>query len=178
VDAVDALPAADTPDETLRDAFSLVPEYLRTVGGAGEGATTTSTRRSSTAVPRAEAVDPARWFGWTGLAPPDPSPPPISPAVRLLDRRDTDWERLAPVPFSTVCFVMCRRPGRHAEALDAHNAAVMDAVNRSGECSSATRSCAAGFTIRLAVGNLRTESITSNAQAAACGRLPGRSNQR
>jgi len=69
-----------------------------------------------------------------------------------------EWERLAPVPFSTVCF-------RHvppalagdAEAVDAHNAAVMDAVNRSGEVFLSHTRLRDRFTIRLAIGNLRTE---------------------
>ena len=37
--------------ELLRAAFSLVPEYLRTTGGAGADATTTSTSRSSAGAP-------------------------------------------------------------------------------------------------------------------------------
>ena len=69
-----------------------------------------------------------------------------------------DWERLAPVPFSTVCF-------RHVppslagdeEALAAHNAAVMEAVNRSGEVLLSHTRLKGRFTIRLAIGNLHTE---------------------
>ena len=64
---------------------------------------------------------------------------------------------MAPVPFSTVCFR--HRPPSLAgddEALDAHNAAIMAAVNRTGEALSHTR-LNGRFAIRLSVGNLRTE---------------------
>jgi aromatic-L-amino-acid/L-tryptophan decarboxylase len=68
------------------------------------------------------------------------------------------WERLAPVPFSTVCF-------RHvpialaddAEAIDAHNAAIMAAVNGTGEMFVSHTKLRGRFTIRLAIGSLRTE---------------------
>jgi glutamate/tyrosine decarboxylase-like PLP-dependent enzyme len=42
-------------------------------------------------------------------------------------------------------------------ALDAHNAAIMDAVNRSGEAFLSHTKVRGRFTIRLAVANLRTE---------------------
>jgi aromatic-L-amino-acid decarboxylase len=42
-------------------------------------------------------------------------------------------------------------------ALDAHNAAVMDAVNRTGEVFLSHTRLRGRFTIRLAIGNLRTE---------------------
>jgi aromatic-L-amino-acid decarboxylase len=67
-----------------------------------------------------------------------------------------DWERLAPVPFSTVCFRW--DPGGLGGAeLDARNTAIMDAVNRTGEVFLSHTRLAIRFTIRLSVGNLRTE---------------------
>jgi len=68
------------------------------------------------------------------------------------------------VPFSTVCFRY--RPGRLAgledepathEWLDATNTALMDAVNRTGEVFLSHTRLRDRFTIRLAIGNLRTE---------------------
>jgi aromatic-L-amino-acid decarboxylase len=69
-----------------------------------------------------------------------------------------DWERLAPVPFSTVCF-RYRPPGWAGDeaALDDRNAAIMDAVNRTGDVFLSHTRLAGRFTIRLSVGNLRTE---------------------
>ena len=71
---------------------------------------------------------------------------------------DPEWERLAPVPFSTVCFR--HRPASLAgddEALDAHNAALIEAVNRTGEVFLSHTRLSGVFAIRLSVGNLRTE---------------------
>ena len=43
------------------------------------------------------------------------------------------------------------------DALERHNAAVMDAVNRTGEVFLSHTQLRGRFTIRLAIGNLRTE---------------------
>jgi glutamate/tyrosine decarboxylase-like PLP-dependent enzyme len=71
---------------------------------------------------------------------------------------DRDWELLAPVPFSTVCF-RWRPAGRDLDdaALDDANAAIMDAVNRSGEAFLSHTRLGGRFTIRVSIGNLRTE---------------------
>ena len=68
-----------------------------------------------------------------------------------------DWELLAPVPFSTVCFRWNPAGGTSEEDLDARNAAIMDAVNGSGESFLSHTRLDNRFTIRLSIGNLRTE---------------------
>ena len=75
-----------------------------------------------------------------------------------------DWERLAPVPFSTVCFRYrpARLLGREGEpdvrkALDDLNISLMDAVNRSGDVFVSHTRLRDRFTIRMAIGNLHTE---------------------
>ena len=65
--------------------------------------------------------------------------------------------RLAPVPFATVCFRWDPGDGRSEEELDTRNAEIMDAVNRSGEIFLSHTRLDGRFTIRLSVGNLRTE---------------------
>jgi aromatic-L-amino-acid decarboxylase len=145
--------------DVVHDAFSLVPEYLRTVGGAG------AERNYSEYTPqlgrRFRALKlwvQLRWFGLEGL--------------RRRIRRHLEfarsfagwvdgtpgWERLAPVPFSTVCFRHVPPAlARDEAALDRHNAAIMDAVNRTGEVFLSHTKLRGRFTIRLAVGSLRTE---------------------
>jgi aromatic-L-amino-acid decarboxylase len=65
------------------------------------------------------------------------------------------------VPFSTVCLRW--RPAGLDEgevdeaALDDANAAIMDAVNRSGEVFLSHTRLGGRFAIRVAIGNLRTE---------------------
>ena len=101
-----------------------------------------------------------RWFGLEGLR------RRIRRHLELAARfaawldDDPDWERLAPVPFSTVCF-RYRPAGFEGEAADGAiddlNARIMDAVNRTGEVFLSHTRLDGKFTIRLAVGNLRTE---------------------
>ncbi|HZC31700.1 MAG TPA: pyridoxal-dependent decarboxylase [Candidatus Bathyarchaeia archaeon] len=147
--------------DVVRDAFSLVPEYLRTVGGAGEE------RNYNEYTPqlgrRFRALKiwvQLRWFGLDGLR------RRLRRHLELAQEFATwvddapEWERLAPVPFSTVCFrhVPPALAGVGDEiAIDVHNAAIMDAVNRSGEVFLSHTRLHGRFTIRLAVGNLRTE---------------------
>ena len=63
------------------------------------------------------------------------------------------WERLAPVPFSTVCF-------RHAPAgiadLEAHNAAIIDTVNAGGQAFLASTKLNGQYAVRVAIGNFAT----------------------
>jgi len=69
-----------------------------------------------------------------------------------------DFERLAPVPFSVVCF-RCRPSGRElSEAeLERLNQGLLDRLNATGEVFLSHTKLDGRFTLRLAVGNLRTE---------------------
>jgi aromatic-L-amino-acid/L-tryptophan decarboxylase len=145
------------PDD-LRAAFSLVPAYLTT---PEDGGVVNLMDYGLSLGRRFRALKlwmVIRAYGADGLA------SLISGHIELARRlaaaieAEPGWELLAPVPFSTVCF-------RHVPpalagddgALDAHNAAVMEAVNRSGEVFLSHTKLRGRFTIRLAVGNLRTE---------------------
>jgi len=148
----------------VRAAFSIVPEYLRTLDSA------TPTRDMGEYTPQLGRRFRAlklwvllRWFGLTGLR-------------RRIEHHlwqaqelagwvdaDPDFERLAPVPFSVVCLRW--RPaelvGRVRDAdvesfLDAQNQALMGAVNRTGEVLLSHARLHGRFTIRVAFGNLRT----------------------
>lgn len=71
-----------------------------------------------------------------------------------VDASDT-WERLAPVPFSVVCFRYAPE-GRSNETLNALNEAIMTRVNQSGEVYLSHTKLNDRYTIRLAVGNIHT----------------------
>jgi aromatic-L-amino-acid decarboxylase len=66
-----------------------------------------------------------------------------------------DFERMAPTPFSTVCFRA--RPRQHTgEDLDRLNEALIEAVNATGKVFLSHTRLHGAYTIRLAIGNIRT----------------------
>ena len=142
----------------LRSAFSLVPEYLRTLDREAP------VRDFSEYTPqlgrRFRALKlwiQLRYFGLEGLRRPIERHIEMAQAFAGWVDAAPDWERLAPVPFSTVCFRWNPADGGSEEALDARNAEIMDAVDRSGEIFLSHTRLGGRFTIRLSVGNLRTE---------------------
>jgi aromatic-L-amino-acid decarboxylase len=70
---------------------------------------------------------------------------------------DPSFERLAPVPFSVVCF-RARPPSlaEDAAVLDDLNERLLDRVNASGEVFLSHTRLNGLFTIRLAIGHIRT----------------------
>ena len=144
--------------DRLRAAFSLVPEYLRTLDRE------TPVRDYNEYQPqlgrRFRALKlwiQLRWFGLDGLR--RRIERHISMAETFAGWVDADphWERVAPVPFSTVCFRWNPGSGMSGTELDERNAAIMDTVNRSGEVFLSHTRLDGRFVIRLSVGNLRTE---------------------
>ena len=70
-----------------------------------------------------------------------------------------DFELLAPVPFSVVCFRAVRRDGSASgdeSGVDLLNQRILDMVNRGGEVFLSHTRLNGVFAIRLAIGNLRT----------------------
>jgi aromatic-L-amino-acid decarboxylase len=145
--------------DQLRAAFSLVPEYLRTLDR--EHPVHDYNEYQPQLGRRMRALKlwmQLRWFGLDGLR--RRIAFHLDEAGRFAARIDDapDWERLAPVPFSTVCFRY--RPADLADdppALDDLNTRLMDAVNRTGEVFLSHTRLRDRFTIRIAIGNLRTQ---------------------
>jgi aromatic-L-amino-acid decarboxylase len=151
--------------DRMRAAFSLVPEYLRTLDRANPVLDYSEYQPQLGRRMRALKLwMQLRWFGLDGLR------RRIANHLALAERAvawvdaDPDWERLAPAPFSAVFFRYrpARLAGREDEPdvhawLDATNTALMDAVNRTGEVFLSHTRLRDRFTIRLAIGNLRTE---------------------
>lgn len=141
--------------DTLRRAFSLVPDYLTT----SEGEDVPNLMDLGVSLGRRfralKLWFVLRYFGRAGIA--DALREHIRLARRFADRVDADpaWERLAPVPLSVVCF-RHRPPGLEGEALDSHNMALIDAVNATGEVFLSHTRIRGVWSVRLAVGNLRT----------------------
>jgi len=141
--------------EAVRRAFSLVPEYLRTP----EADSVTNLMDYGPALGRRfralKLWMTLRYFGRAGMA------ERIREHLRLgrlfagwVDA-EPGWERLAPTPFSTVCF-RYRPEGMDEPGVDALNERVLAAVNASGEVFLSHTRLDGRHTLRLAVGNLRT----------------------
>ncbi|HMD33618.1 MAG TPA: pyridoxal-dependent decarboxylase [Vicinamibacterales bacterium] len=70
---------------------------------------------------------------------------------------DPDFERLAPVPFSVVCFRWRPRSAHFSDAeLDVMNERIVDLVNRSGDVFIAHTRLRGRLSLRVAIGHLKT----------------------
>ena len=142
----------------LRDALSLVPEYLRTPGA--EEPVTNLMDYGVALGRRFRALKlwfVLRAFGARGLR--DRVRAHIQMAREVRDQIEaaSGWQVLEPVPFSTVVFR--KDPGdEDPTARDALNLALLDAINRSGVAFLSHTRLHGEVWLRWAIGNLRTES--------------------
>jgi aromatic-L-amino-acid decarboxylase len=144
--------------DVVRQAFSLVPDYLATAEGAQGVRNLMDTgiqlgRRFRSL----KLWMVLRHFGAEGIR------SAIAEHIRLAQLfsrwvdEDPNFERVAPVPFSVVCFRAT--PVRLAPtntALDTFNERLLDAVNATGEVFLSHTRLNGQFVIRLAIGHLRT----------------------
>jgi aromatic-L-amino-acid decarboxylase len=142
-------------DVTAR-AFSLIPDYLRT---AEEGRVRDYMNYGPQLGRRFRALKlwfVLRAYGVDGIV------ERLREHMRLAQlfsgwvRSSPDWEVSAPVHFSTVCFRASPR-GMGDDELDALNLAVEDHVNASGEAFLSHTVLNGQVTLRLAIGNIRTQ---------------------
>ena len=133
------------PDD-VRDAFSLVPEYLRVTEEVASLSEYSQVLGRGFRALKLWAV--LRCYGQEGLR------TLIREHVRLAEvfegwvRAEPGWEVSAPRSFSLVCF---RRDGT-----DGENEALMRRVNATGEVFLSHTKLAGRLVLRLAVGNART----------------------
>lgn len=66
------------------------------------------------------------------------------------------WERLAPVPFSTVCFRHLLAGDADTTQAEAHNKAILDTVNESGQAFLSHTVLNGRYALRVAIGNQAT----------------------
>jgi aromatic-L-amino-acid decarboxylase len=143
--------------DVVRAAFSLVPEYLRTTeSGAVRNLMDTGVQLGR----RFRALKLwmiLRYYGAERIR------GVLASHVALAQRfagwvdASPDFERLAPVPFSVVCFrARPRGLTLTGAALDAFNERLMDAVNGSGDVFISHTRIDGAFALRLAIGHMRT----------------------
>ena len=142
--------------DVLRQAFSLVPEYLRT-GDADE--VQNFMDYGPQLGRRFRAIKlwfVMRYFGVEGLAARIREHIAMARKFSAWVDLSPDFERLAPVPFSVVCFrAHPQRISSEAE-LDTLNERLMEEVNRRGKVYLSHTKLKGIFTLRLAIGNIRT----------------------
>ena len=142
--------------DVLRRAFSLVPEYLKTPEPSGVRNLMDTGIQLGRRFRALKLWMVMRHFGADGLA------ARLGEHMRLA-RQFAGWidaadgfERLAPVPFSVVCFRAVAGPGASESELDRLNEAMLESVNGGGEIFLSHTRLDGKFAIRLAIGNLHT----------------------
>jgi aromatic-L-amino-acid decarboxylase len=142
--------------EILKRAFSLVPEYLVTreqdevVNYMDYGV---QLGRRFRALKLWMII---RAFGTDGLSARLREHVALARTFAGWVESSSDWKLMAPVPFSLVCFRYAPR-GLSEAALDRKNEAIMHAVNAGGDVFLSHTKLHDRFTLRLAIGNIRTE---------------------
>jgi aromatic-L-amino-acid/L-tryptophan decarboxylase len=142
--------------DLVRAAFSLTPEYLQTIEAAPVRNLMDTGIQLGRRFRALKLWMVLRHFGADGLR------ARIAEHMRLAQLfaswvdRDSQFERLAPVPFSVVCFRAIGASESSSEAIDALNARLVDAVNGTGEIFVSHTRLNDRYAIRLAIGNLHT----------------------
>ena len=134
--------------DVVRKAFSLTPDYLKTVESAPVRNLMDTGIQLGRRFRALKLWMVLRHFGAEGLR------QRLAEHMRLAQLfaewvdASTDFIRVAPVPFSVVCF--------RADADDAFNERLLEAVNSGGEVFLSHTRLQDRFVLRLAIGNLRT----------------------
>ncbi len=145
--------------DILRRAFSLIPEYLRTpeedrvVNYMDYGIQLGRRFRSL------KLWMVMRYFGAEGLRERIAGHCAMAQELRSWIANNPRFEILAPTPFSVVCFryIPSYTPENNKEEyLEKFNTRLLDAVNASGEVFLSHTKLNGKYTIRIAIGNLKT----------------------
>jgi aromatic-L-amino-acid decarboxylase len=148
--------------DVLRRAFSLVPEYLRTSESESVDNRMDYGIQLGRRFRALKLWMVLRYFGQEGLAARIREHCRLARLFASWVSEADDWELLAPVPFSTVCFRACPPPleGETEEAraarLDGLNETMMNNINATGKAYLSHTRLKDTFTLRLAIGNIRT----------------------
>lgn len=144
--------------DIVKAAFSLVPEYLRNAEGMDDEVPNlmdygTSLGRRFRSLKLWMVM---RYFGQEGLAARIHEHIRLSQQVTSWVDEDPDFERLAPTPFSAICFRAHPQGMDDGAQLDALNERIMNRVNAAGRYFLSHTKLHDHYTIRIAIGNLRT----------------------
>jgi aromatic-L-amino-acid decarboxylase len=145
--------------DVLRDAFSIVPEYLTTSEGSDQDAPNlmdygTSLGRRMRALKLWMVI---RHFGTEGLAQRIRAHCEYASMVARWVEGERDFELLAPAPLSVVC-LRAHPPGLDDPGtLDTLNQRIVERINTAGHFFVSHTKLRGEYAIRVAFGNLRQE---------------------
>ena len=142
--------------EVLRRAFSLIPEYLQTTTPTEVMNYMDYGMQLGRRFRALKLWAVLRVFGAAGLADRVRYHCELAREFAAWIDAAPDWARVAPVPFSLVCFRYAPR-GLSPEIADARNAEILERVNASGRVYLSHTKLGGRYVIRLAIGNIRTE---------------------
>ncbi len=143
--------------EVLRQAFSLVPEYLRTQEDSKVENYMDYGLQLGRRFRALKLWFVLRYFGSEGMA------ARIRNHINLAQKfagwvdDSPDFERMSPAPFSTVCFRAHPVDLQDEQELNRLNERLLEAVNDTREVFLSHTKLNEKFVIRLTIGNLRTE---------------------
>jgi aromatic-L-amino-acid/L-tryptophan decarboxylase len=143
--------------DTLREAFSLTPEYLKTAEASSVRNLMDTGVQLGRRFRALKLWMILRYFGAQGIRERLAVHMELARLFASWVDDDPDFERLAPVPFSVVCF-RWKPAGVNLteEALETLNARLLDAVNASGEIFLSHTKLDGRYTLRVAIGHIRT----------------------
>jgi aromatic-L-amino-acid decarboxylase len=140
---------------TLKQAFSLVPEYLKT----GDGDVNNYMDWGVQLGRRFRALKLwfiIRSFGVDGLVARLREHCRLAREFASWIDADNNFERLAPVPFSVVCFRYHPNSISDETTLEQINAQMLNELNATGEVFLSHTKLNGIYTLRLAIGNIET----------------------
>jgi aromatic-L-amino-acid decarboxylase len=144
--------------DTLKQAFSLVPEYLKSKDGDVNNYMDWGVQLGR----RFRALKLwfiIRSFGVDGLASRLREHCRLAREFASWVDADKDFELMAPVPFSVVCFRYHPNSISDEAKLEQINAQVIEQVNATGEAFISHTKLNGRYTFRIAIGNIATNEI-------------------
>ena len=139
--------------DLIRSAFALTPEYLKTIEAAPVRNLMDTGIQLGRRFRALKLWMVLRHFGADGLRDRLAEHMRLARLFASWVDESPDFERLAPVPFSVVCF---RARARQSEDADRLNERILEAVNGTGEIFISHTRLDGRYVLRLAIGNLHT----------------------
>jgi aromatic-L-amino-acid decarboxylase len=140
----------------VRAAFALTPEYLKTVETAPVRNLMDTGIQLGRRFRALKLWMVLRHFGADGLRARLAEHMRLARLFASWIDSSGDFERLAPVPFSVVCFRATPPAAPGATDVDAFNERLLESVNATGEIFISHTRLDGRYTLRLAIGNLHT----------------------